>query len=217
MAEGNDVVRLEDNFYRDSFGKVIFVIFGICASIFFLAAVSVYIYINRPPPTTFRVAGEWRVLAPVPIDQPYLASPDMLQWVSNVVPNLFDLDYLHMDTQIADAKKYFTENGYQVYLNQLKNYIDPTIMKNSKMFSHGDPTRAPVIVNQGVLSGRYAWWVQIPINISYAGGVEKQPVDLTLQILVVRTETTNNLMGISIDNVIVDSGAGKPLKGTGGA
>lgn len=217
MAEEGDVVRLEDNFYRDSFGKVIFVISGICVSILFLVAVSLYIFINRPPPTTFRVASEWRVLAPVPIDQPYLSTPDLLQWVSNVVPNLFNLDFLHADTQKDNMRKYFTENGYQVYLNQLNNYVDSTVMTNKKIFTHGAPTRAPAILNQGVLSGRYAWWVQIPVDISYAGGVEIAPVSLTLHVLVVRTDTTNNLMGIAIDNIIVDTGADKPLKGTSGA
>lgn len=215
--EGLGVVRLEDNFYRDSFGKVIFVIFALCLSVVFLAGISLYTYMNRPPPITFRVAEEWRVLAPVPIQQPYLTDPDLLQWVSEVVPNAFNLDFLNLDSQLADVKKYFTDNGYQIFLNQLKNYADKSMVQSYKMFVHGKPTRAPVILNQGVLSGRYAWWVQIPVNIRYAGARDKPDVNLTLQVLVVRTETTNNLTGILIDNVIAEKGQEKSLTGIGGA
>lgn len=214
--EGMDVVRLEDNYYRDSFGKVVFVIICIFLSIFFLAGISIYIFMNQPPPTTFRVAEEWRVVAPVPVQQPYLAEPDMLQWVSEVVPSLFNVDFAYMSGQVADVKKYFTDNGYQIYLNQLNNYADSKVVEANKLFVRGTPTRAPIILNQGVLSGRYAWWVQIPVNISYAGAVETPDVRLTLQVLIVRTDTTNNLTGILIDNVIVEKDKVPTLTGIGG-
>lgn len=214
--EGMDVVRLEDNYYRDSFGKVVFVIICIFLSIFFLAGISIYIFMNQPPPTTFRVAEEWRVVAPVPVQQPYLAEPDMLQWVSEVVPSLFNVDFAHMSGQVAEVKKYFTDNGYQIYLNQLNNYADSKVVEANKLFVRGAPTRAPIILNQGVLSGRYAWWVQIPVNISYAGAVETPDVRLTLQVLIVRTDTTNNLTGILIDNVIVEKDKVPTLTGIGG-
>ena len=214
MAEEElNVVVIEDNFYRDSFGRVIFIISCICLSIVFLVGISVYIFINRPPPITFRVADEWRVLAPVPVQQPYLSEADMLQWVSDVIPNVFDMDFLHIDEQLANAKQYFTENGYEVFLNQLNNYAPKDLMLSGKLFSHGEPTRAPVILNQGILTGRYAWMVQIPINISYAGLRNVPVASLMLQVLVVRTDTTNNLNGVLIDNIIVDQG--NKLTGTG--
>jgi intracellular multiplication protein IcmL len=200
------VVKLEDNYCRDSIGRVIFVIAGLGISIAFLLAVSVYLFMNKPQPITFRVAQEWRVVAPVPIQEPYLATADVLQWVSNVMPATFDLSYMHMDEQLEGMRKYFTENGYQVFLNQLSNFVNKDTMQTNKMFTHGEPTGAPTVVNQGVLAGRYAWWVQIPINISYAGLRQTLPVDLQMQVLVVREETTNNLTGILIDNVIVESG-----------
>lgn len=213
--EGLNVVSIQENFYRDSFGKVVFVIGCVFLSIVFLGAVSLYIFMNRPPPITFRVADEWRVVAPVPIQQPYLSNPEMLQWVSDVFPRVFDLDFLRIDTQLADVKKYFTDNGYQIYLNQLKNYADKNMVQVNRMFVHAEPTRAPVIVNQGVLSGRYAWWVQMPVIISYAGMKEKPDAYLSMQVLVVRTDTTNNLTGILIDNVIVEKDTADQSTGTG--
>ena len=215
--ESAGVVRLKDNYYHDSFGKVIVVLGCLCLSIVFLGAISFYLFMNKPEPVTFRVAEEWRVQAPVPIQQPYLTNPEVLQWVSEVVPRMFNLDFISMDSQLADAKKYFTVNGYQIFLNQLKNYADAKMVQSNKMFVNAEPTSAPVILNQGVLSGRYSWWVQIPINISYAGAREKLDEGLTLQVLVVRTDTTNNLTGILIHNVIVEKDSGNLPTGTGSA
>lgn len=213
--KGSDVVRLEDNYYHDSFGKVLFVIFCTLVSILFLVAISFYILMQKPEPVTFRVAEEWRVQAPVPIQESYLTDPEVLQWVSEVVPRLFNLDFINIDSQLADDKKYFTVNGYQIFLNQINNYADTKTVQTYKMFVNGEPTRAPIILNQGVLSGRYAWWVQIPVNISYAGARDKLDESLTLQVLVVRTDTTNNLTGILIHNVIVEKDQGNLSTGTG--
>lgn len=202
--EALSVVSLSEDFYRDSFGKVIMVIACLCISIAFLIAVSIYLFLNQPQPITFHVAEEWRVQPPVPIQQPYLSEADVLQWVSNVVPKLFELDFMHMDDQIASAKRVFTDNGYLIYQNQIKNIVDIDTLNSGKLFLHAEPSQAPGILNQGVLTGRYAWWVQIPVNISYAGMRNVPDMGVTLQVLVVRTDTTDNLTGILIDNVIVE-------------
>ena len=205
MAEEElHVVKLLDNYYRDSFGRVMFIIVGMVISIGMLAAISIYIYLNKPPPVTFRVASDWRVVAPVPIQEKYLSEADLLQWVSNVIPGSFDLSFLHMDEQLGSIKKYFTDAGYEIFLNQLNNYVDKTELQTNKMFSRGEPMAAPIIKRQGELAGRYAWWVEMPVSISYAGMRSMPTVEIKMNILVVRAETTNNLTGILIDNVIVE-------------
>ena len=112
---------------------------------------------------------------------------------------------MHINKQLQDIKQYFTDNGYEVFLNQLKNRFDKADIIKNKIFVRAEPTAAPFILNQGILTGRYAWWVQIPIRISYAGVRILPEAVLTLQVLVVRTDTSNNLTGILIDNVIAES------------
>lgn len=203
--EGLTVVRIHEDFYRDNFRKVILVIVLAVISILLVAAASLYLFLSKPPPVTFMVAKEWRVQAPVPLDQPYLADADVLQWVSNIIPRSFELDFLHYNQQLEGIKQYFTESGYEVFLNQLKNRFDKNELVKNKMFVNSEPTAAPFFINQGILTGRYAWWVQIPIKISYAGMKIFPEAMLTLQVLVVRTDTSDNLTGILIDNVIVDA------------
>ncbi|EKD70569.1 MAG: hypothetical protein ACD_46C00488G0006 [uncultured bacterium] len=209
MAEEEwHIVGLDDDFYRDSFGKVIFLSMSVCFAIVLLAGLSIYLHLNKPKPVNFAVGADWRIQPAVPIDRPYLSTPDLLQWVSDVLRKVFVLDFNQYNDQLKLSQQYFTSDGWSVFLNQLNNYANYNNVKVSKLFVNGTPAGAPFILNQGLLSGRYAWWVQMPIDLQYQGGASLPNRSLTLQILVVRIPTVNNLSGVAIDNVIVASGAG---------
>ncbi len=209
------VVRLHDDYYRDCFNKVVLIIGGISVSIALIFAMSLYFILTKPKPIVFRVEPDMRILKNVPPDIKYLSDADALQWVANIVPGLFNVDFMNYDDQVFAAKKYFTDNGYQIYVTQLNNYIDKANLLAGKQFASGTPTGAPFILSQQVIAGRYSWLVQIPINIRYAGMVGMSAVDLRLQVTVVRTDTLDNLMGILIDNIVVEKGKGDVVTGAG--
>jgi intracellular multiplication protein IcmL len=197
------VVELLNRFYRDSFGKILFIMAGFCSIIVILAGISIYLHFSKPAPLVFSVDDEWRVQAIIPLNQPYLSRPDLLQWVGDVLPKIFVYDFSHYNDQLKQASQYFTPRGWKVFLNQLNNYANYNTVLNGKVFVNAEPIGAPVLLSSGLLSGRYAWWVQLPIKITYSG-YKALPVQyLTLQVLVVRVPTLANLSGIGIDNVIV--------------
>ncbi|TAK74361.1 MAG: type IV secretion protein DotI [Gammaproteobacteria bacterium] len=213
MAEELQVVEIREDFYRDSFGKVILILLSVCVAIALLAALSGYLYLTKPSPVTFVVDNEWRVKSPVPIDQPYLSTPDLLQWTSDALRKAFVYDFYEYNTQLKTASQYFTADGWKVFLDQLNSYASYNDVQAKKLFVTATPASAPFILQQGLLSGRYAWWVQMPININYyAANNQFSARTLTLQVLVVRVATTNNLNGVGIDNVIV---ANPTTAGTG--
>ena len=197
------VVSIHDDFYRDSFGKVVFLLISMVIAIGLLISLSVYLYLNKPPPVIFSVDDEWRVQPPVPLDQPYLAIADVLQWVSDALPAAFVYDFNHYNEQLKRASQYFTTAGWKVFLNHLNTYANYNNVLTNKMFLSGSPGGAPFILNQGMLSGRYAWWVQMPMEINYAGYAPLAKQSIVLQVLVVRVSTLNNLSGVAIDNVII--------------
>lgn len=209
MAEGEEQVvelQLQDKFYQDSFGKLIIIIASVMVAIILLIATIGYLYFNQPPPKTFPVDAEWRIKPPVPLDQPYLSTPELSQWAIDTVRHLFVFDFNHYNDQLKVLMPYFTDDGWKIFLNQLNIYANPDSLVAEKGFVLDEPTGAPIILNQGLLSGRWAWWVQIPvdINYAYAGGVKLPATQsVTLQILIVRVSTLNNLLGVAIDNVVV--------------
>lgn len=199
-------VELRDSFYRDSYGKLMLIMTGMFIAIGILGATSFYLYMSEPKPIAFAVYKDWRVQADVPLDKPYLDQPVLLQWVSDTLRKVFTFDFIRYNDQLQDTTQYFTSDGWKVFLNQLNIYANYNDVTTKKMFVNSAPDGAPFIINQGVLTGRYAWWIQAPIVINYAGPNHPVNKTLTLQVLVVRVPTLNNLMGVGIDNVIVAQG-----------
>ena len=204
MEEETGTLDLRDGFYRDSIGKVVFVLVSMGLSVFIIVCLSAYLLLNKPAPIVFPVEAEMRVMKPVPLNQPYLSTPDMLQWVADVFPQAFTLDFNHYNDQLQKYSQYFTTSGWEAFVNQLNIYANYNNVQAYKLFVTATPSSAPYVLRDGVLpdSGKYGWWVQVPVTIKYDGFKPPPAVNMTFQLLVVRVPTLNNLTGVGIENVI---------------
>lgn len=214
-GEELQVVRLRDDFYRDGFYKILLAVAVIIVAIFFLIALSVYLYTSKPAPLNFSADNEWRILPPVPLNKVYLDTPDLIQWTSEVLPKVFSYDFLNYTSELKEAAQYFTPNGWQKFLEQINIYANFNTVQTSKMFVTTNASGAPFILNQGLLEGRYAWWVQMPVSINYVGIDKSSTTTLTIQALVVRVSTLNNLYGVGIENIVISKGEGNKARANG--
>lgn len=208
MAEEDlHTIEIRSTFYRDEFSRVVLIVVGLALAILMLIIFSFYLHTDKPPPKIFAVGDEMRVQAPVPLDKPYLSTPEVLQWVADIVPKAFTYDFNRYNDQLKAYQQYFTSDGWQIFLNQLNIYANYNNVQAYKLFVNGVVDGAPFVLRQGVIqdSGRYGWWVQIPVNITYDGYQPPATKRLTLQVLVVRVPTLNNLMGVGINNIILAS------------
>ncbi|EKD72899.1 MAG: hypothetical protein ACD_45C00541G0001 [uncultured bacterium] len=205
MPEDNvsSVVVLQDVFYRDGYSKVIGLGLSVVLAIALVCSLSIYLHIIKPAPVTFLAGDEWRIQPAVALDRPLHAAPYVLQWVSDVLPRVLQYDFYNYDSELKEAMNYFTADGWSVFLNQLDHYANRSAVVADKMFVQVTPLTAPFILNQGLLAGRYGWWVQIPITMRYLGMTQRSSQSLTVQVLVTRVPTLNNLSGIGINNIIV--------------
>jgi hypothetical protein len=121
-----------------------------------------------------------------------------------VFPKAFSFDFNNYNDQLKHNSEAFTPDGWTAFLNQLNIYANYNNVQAYKIFITAQPLSAPYILREGVLpdSGKYGWWVQMPVAINYAGFKPPPSVNIAFQVLVVRVPTLNNLMGVAIDNVI---------------
>jgi len=214
------LIGLRDDFYRDGYYKALIAVGVLLAAIALLASVSVYLQISKPDPVVFATGDEFRTLLPVPVNKPYVSTPDLIQWVSEVVPKGFRLDFVNYNLQLKNVSQYYTENGWKSYLDIVKVYADYNTILAGKLFKSATVGGAPFIVNQGLLPGGiYGWLVQMPFsignsNIRNADGSNNNP-KIVIQALVVRIPTLNNLSGIAIDKLTVIKGAGEETTSNG--
>ena len=64
-------------------------------------------------------------------------------------------------------------------------------------------TRAPVILEERVINGRYAWRIQMPMVINYQSANESYPSSTTVTLTVTRVSTVTSPRGVGIAQFIV--------------
>jgi intracellular multiplication protein IcmL len=207
-AEELQLVTLRDDFYRDGFYKALSAFVILLVAIFLLIATSLYLFFSKPDPVVFATGSEFRTVALVALKEPYISTPDLIQWVSETLPAVFRYDFVNYSKELDANMPYFTANGWKNFLEVLKTYADGNAITASKLFVNAVPAGAPFILNQGIPAGTdaYAWWVQMPLNLSYSSVNKGNDLPLVIQALVVRVPTLNTLVGVAIDKMIVTKG-----------
>ncbi len=201
------VAHFRDDYYRDGFRKVLLSLGMTVAAIGLLVVLSLYFFLHQVLPISFSVNEDFRVQSEVPLDRPYLQVADLIQWVSQALPSAFDMDFINYETEQKAAAPLFTPAGWNKYLDLTNTYMNAEEITNSKIFVQVTPSGAPVILNQGVVEGKYGWWVQIPLDVRYSGvDGNIRNKKFVVQVLVVRIPTLNNLDGVAIENLIVNQG-----------
>jgi len=203
-AMSSEVAHFVDDFYRDGFRVVMLSLGMIVGAIGLLITLSLYFFLHQVLPISFPVYADWRVQADVPLDRPYLHIPDLLQWFSTAIPEVLAVDFINYNLEIKGFTHYFTVNGWAKYLAITNTYMSHDQVLKNKEFVAAEPSGAPVVLNQGVVDGKYGWWVQMPIDVRYSG-IEgnNRSSKLLVQALVIRVPTLNNLDGVAIDNMTV--------------
>lgn len=199
-----NVATLQEQYYQDGSKLLWSILVGLCVVSLFLLLSLFLLYFEKPKPIVFSVGEEYRIQREAPLNQPYLTESALLQWVATVIPSVFTYDFVDIESQLKDANVYFTDNGWKVFVNQLNIYAKYNNVQNARIFINGSLSGAPYILNQGILSGRYGWWVEVPLKLIFKKEAQSEKI-LDLQILIVRVPTKNNLFGVGIENMIVQS------------
>lgn len=209
--ESQVIIRLKSDFYRDGFARAFFAFVLILFVILSMLVLIVGFIVTKPKPLVFATDSDWRVVAPIPVTQAYPATADLIQWVTDVIPSSFSVDFFNYSEEMKQSEKVFTADGWKKFLIQSDSYIGQKVVIDNQVFVTANPAGAPFILNQGILNGSYSWWIQMPLNLSYSGADNNATIPLILQILVVRTSTLNDLRGVQIGNIIVRKGTGDQI------
>ena len=84
------------------------------------------------------------------------------------------------------------------FLEQVNVYANFNTIQSSKLFVNSEASGVSFILSQGLLDGKYAWWIQMPINIQYINVEKMTLTPLVIQVLITRVPTLNNLYGVGI-------------------
>lgn len=103
----------------------------------------------------------------IPLDQPHRASADITEWVINTASDLMMFEDSDYKQKLEDTKRYFDEGGrgqYEAFLNDTKII---KVLESGKYEVRSYVSDAPLLLNEGAVSGRYRWLYEVPVMVSY--------------------------------------------------
>ncbi len=190
-------VTLRNNFYRDNFRRLIWILL-ISLILNLVLVLSFVFYSSKPTQKFFFAVSDAGQLIPLyPTVQPVVTNETVLNWVSRNVPSIYALDFIHYREQLDKTQGYFTPEGWSqfqvAFAGQLQN------IKSEKLITSATQTDIPVVTGTGVFSGVYKWQVQVPMLISLQQGdkVSTKKVLLTIVVDRVNNVSAHQILGIS--------------------
>lgn len=120
----------------------------------------------------------------------------VLDWANQLAIAGYTYDFAHYKEEFQSLSNYFTPDGWKQFYNALEksNNLEVVIAKKLKVTAV--VTKTPIILQQGILNGRYSWRVQTFLLATYQNDKEYTQQTLEVIILIARTspiEGTNSL------------------------
>jgi len=199
-------VKLRNDFYRDNYRRIVIAIFLLLLVIFGQSGVIYYLLTHRPLPVYFATTNNgsvMRILPVIPLDEPNMPNSALLQWATEAASAAFTYDFVNYRAQLQKASEYFTTNGWSSFLSELQSTRNLLAVQAKKLVINAVVTRAPVILEERVINGRYAWRIQMPMIITYQSASESTTSSTTVTLTITRVSTVTSPRGIGISQFIV--------------
>lgn len=192
----------DNDFYRLHYHQVIYVLMGLMGLIIITISVVLYQMYNRPLPQFNALQPDGRRMLLLPYKAPNQLPDTILRWASRAATTAYTFDFVRYNSQIAAARPYFTNDGWQGYLSSVRGLINR--ITQSQLFVNGVVSGTPVISNQGVLPGvGNTWRVQIPFLVTWQSSNQTTKSNYTVVLTIINVPTSVNPAGIGIDQFIM--------------
>ena len=202
MEEGYVEVVNRKGFYKDGMRRMFGLLLALCSVAVVLGLSVLYLLTNKPQPTYFAVDEAGSVTPLQPLSQPLVSPSSLTNWATNAIISVFSYDYFRYKTQLNDAQKYFSPNGWTEFLSGMKASGRLSSVVDQKLLVSAVPTGSAVVTAQGLVGNRYSWRIQLPILVTYEGPGETRSQSLIVNVQISRISTYNNPQGIAIEKFV---------------
>lgn len=196
-------VELRNDFYKDSQRKVLLALIIAIVLNILLGSMLVYILTHPPAPKYFATSINGRITPLFPLNEPNQSDSAVLQWANQAAIAAFTYNFVNYRDELQASSGFFTPEGWDQFLAALKQSNNLDAVKAKKLIVSAVATRAPIILQKGVLNGSYSWRVQMPILVTYQSASEFTQQNNVVTMLITRVSTLNSPRGIGIAQFVV--------------
>ncbi|MFA6302726.1 MAG: type IVB secretion system apparatus protein IcmL/DotI [Legionella sp.] len=202
------VVNLRNKFYKDSQRRVILALIISIVINFLLGSMLGYIITHPPEPRYFATSINGRITPLFPLSEPNQSDSAVLQWANQAAIAAFTYNFVNYRDELQASSGFFTAEGWDQFLTALQQSNNLDAVKAKKLIVSAVATRAPIILQKGILNGSYSWRVQMPILVTYQSASEFTQQNNVVTLLITRVSTLNSPRGIGISQFVVGPASG---------
>ena len=191
------LVHLRNNFYRDNFRLMVWVLLASIALNVALAMGFISSSHRQPGNFYFATTENGQLIPLYPTSQPVVSNSTVINWVSNNVPKIYQIDFVNYRAQLDQLQGFFTGDGWQQFVKAFGEQLNDVV--NQKLVLSATPTDVPVILGHRMFNGTYQWLVQMPLvlHMQQGDGETTQKILVSLTVDRVNNVTADQLLGIS--------------------
>lgn len=167
------------------------------------AGLNIFQFVSRPLPVYFAVTPDMKLTKLTSLAEPYITDNALKGWLVRSVNDTMAIDFRNYERVLLDAKKFFTTDAHTSLINSMQSSNIIKVVTERRLICTPIISKAPIVLEQGVLRGVYMWKLEMELDLSYEGskGVELTQ-HLIAEIIVQRTSTLENEQGINIRQIV---------------
>jgi intracellular multiplication protein IcmL len=199
-TEFNNLAQHKNNLYRNAYRRTVGLLIMMALVTLGLSTLLGYMIITEKKADYYASTTTGNVVPLDTLSMPVITTKYLLQWAKTVARSTYNIDFVHYDKQINNAKPYFSNEGWEKMQAALKSsgLID-SITKN-KLFASAIVDGPVVINNRYVLAGRYTWEVQVPLLVTYTSASETSKKHYTISMTIMRMPVLEVEKGIAVND-----------------
>lgn len=198
-TEETTIVVEQQRFYQDKslFLSLTAVLLGILV-LGLLALIVLLRGLAVPSPVFFETTALGQLIVEAPLDKPSIETNELLNWITQGMMLANTFNYVDYPAVTETAKALYTKDGFESYLNGLKNSNLVSNVVQQKLVLKATPTDAPQLLLEKPFAGRYMWKIKIPMRFRYQNVTTDMSDLADITLVVMRVPTTQSPNGVSI-------------------
>lgn len=199
-------VRLQSNFYRDGYRRILAALLIMVLINVVLGVSLLYVVRNKPTPEYFATTSDGNIIKIYSLSAPVVSTSELLQWATVAATTANTYNFVNYRQELEKASAYFTSNGWKEFQDALRssNVIETVV--DRKLTVSAVAQGAPVVLDQGVIGGSYKWKVQLPILLTAESASGQNTQASLVTMLITRVPTLDTPRGIAIDAFYMSGG-----------
>jgi intracellular multiplication protein IcmL len=191
--------KIQTEFYRDRFYRLIQIaLFNAVIMAAIIITTIFYMFQTKPDNRFFATTIDGRILQLTPLDQQSMTPSQLYSWMVDASMETMSFGFHDYQRRLQNSTQYFTRDGWESFASMLQEMRIIETLEQRQMVLSMQPRSAPVLVQHGVVEGRYRWIVDIDFNITMQGAGISRSQPLHLRLTIERVPALENVAGVAI-------------------